>query len=137
MYIFSDIQLLLILASLKVFDDATDSFYVTEMALESPCYDHVQKEKLKLLVEEGKIKTFSLERPFFTFSCKESIKYNGLHVMDFAAIYYSKTNKYFLVERNPRIRECAIENGVDTLPVEEILNTIIKDKKYVAYIKNL
>ncbi len=137
MYIFSDIQLLLFLASLKVLDDTKDTFYVTEMALESNCYDYVQREKIKLLIEQGKLKTFTLDETFFRFSHKVSIKYSGLHIMDFAAIYYCKMTKGFLVERNSKIRECAIENEVDALPVDEILDNLVKDKKYVEYIKNL
>ena len=137
MYIFSDIQLLLFLASLKALDNASDPFYVTDLALESPCYDHIQRQRMKVLVSEGKLKTFSIDRDFFVFYCGESIKYPGLHRMDFAAIHHCMRTNSFLVERNPKIRECALGNGVDALPVEKILNNIIKDKKYVEYIKGL
>lgn len=137
MYIFSDIWLLLVLDSLKVLDNASGSFYVTETVLESPCYDHIQRQKMKIMVNDGKLRTFSMDKDFFMFYCRESIKYPGLHRMDFTAIYHCIRTKGFLVERNSKVRECAIENGVDALPVEKILNNIIKDKKYVEYIKRL
>ncbi|GAA5225162.1 hypothetical protein SAMN04488096_105346 [Mesonia phycicola] len=137
MYIFSDIELLLLLDSLRILDNSTDCFYVTEMALESPCYDYVEQNRLKRLVEEGKIKTYSLEGDFFKFSCKESIKFNGLHIMDFAAIYYCKTINGCLVERNDVIKECASTNGVNALSVDEILSSIVKEKKYMEFIKAL
>ncbi len=137
MYIFSDIELLLLLDSLRILDSSTDSFYVTEMALESTCYDYVQRNRLKRLVEEGKIKTYSLEGEFFKFCCKESIKFGGLQIMDFAAIYYCKTINGVLVERNDIIKECAETNGVNALSVNEILSTIVKEKKYMEFIKAL
>jgi len=115
MYVFSDIELLLLLDSLRILDNSTDSFYVTEMALESTCYDYVEQNRLKHLMEEGKIKTYSLESDFFKFSCRESIKFSGLHIMDFAAIYYCKTINGCLVERNDVIKECAESNGLDAL----------------------
>lgn len=137
MYIFSDIELLLLLDSLRILDSSTDSFYVTEMALESTCYDYVQRNHLKRLVEEGKIKTYSLEGEFFKFCCKESIKFGGLQIMDFAAIYYCKTINGVLVERNDIIKECAETNEVNALSVNEILSTIVKEKKYMEFIKAL
>jgi len=137
MYVFSDIELLLLLDSLRILDNSTDSFYVTEMALESTCYDYVEQNRLKHLMEEGKIKTYSLESDFFKFSCRESIKFSGLHIMDFAAIYYCKTINGCLVERNDVIKECAESNGLDALSVNEILSTIVKEKKYMEFIKAL
>lgn len=137
MYIFSDIELLLLLDSLKVLDSSMYSFYVTEMVLESTCYDYIQRNRLKRLVEESKLSTFSLEEDFFKFSCKESIRFNGLHIMDFAAIYFCKKNNGFLVERNDLIKECASANGISSLSINEILSNIVKEKKYVEYIKSL
>ncbi|MEL6304942.1 MAG: hypothetical protein AAFQ20_09160 [Bacteroidota bacterium] len=137
MYIFSDIWLLLVLDSLKVLDKAPGSFYVTETALESPCYDHIQRQRMKILIHDGKLMTFSTDEDFLMFYFRESIKYPGLHRMDFAAIYHCMRTKGFLVERNSNIRECALDNGVDTLPMEKILNNIIKDKKYAEYVKRL
>ena len=137
MYIFSDIELLLLLDSLKIVDNSTDSFYVTEMALESTCYDYVQRNNLKRLVEEGKLRTFSLEGDFFRFCCKESIRFNGLHIMDFAAIYYCKRTNGFLVERNEIVKECALVNGINALSVNEILTNVVKEKKIIEFIKAL
>ena len=137
MYIFNDIELLLLLDSLKILDNSTDSFYVTEMILESSCYDHVERSRLKRLIEENKIETFSLGNDFFKFSCKQSIKFPGLQIMDFAAIYYAKTINGFLVERNDLIKECAEINGVNALSVNEILTNIVKEKKYMDFIKAL
>ncbi len=137
MYIFSDIEFLLLLDSLRVLDSSTDTFYVTEMALESTCYDYVQRSHLNRLVEKGKLHTFSLEGDFFKFSCKESIEFSGLHIMDFAAIYYCKTINGCLVERNDVIKECAVSNGVNALSINEILSTIVKEKKYMKFIKAL
>lgn len=137
MYIFNDIELLLLLDNLRILESSTDSFYVTEMALESPCYDYVQRNHLKRLVEEGKIKTYSLEGEFFKFCCKESITFGGLQIMDFAAIYYCKTINGILVERNDIIKQCAETNGLNVLSVNEILSTIVKEKKYMEFIKAL
>ncbi len=137
MYIFSDIEFLLLLDSLRILDSSSDSFYVTEMALESPCYDYVQRNHLNRLVEEGKIHTYSLKGEFFKFCCKESINFAGLQIMDFAAIYYCKTINGVLVERNELIKECAESNGVNALSVNEILSTIVKEKKYMEFIKAL
>jgi hypothetical protein len=137
MYVFSDIEFLLLLDSLRVLDSSTDTFYVTEMALESTCYDYVEQNRLKRLVEEGKVLTFSLEGDFFKFSCKESIKFNGLQIMDFAAIYYCKSINGVLVERNDVIKECAESNGVNALSINEILSIIVKEKKYMEFIKAL
>lgn len=137
MYIFSDIELLLLLDTLNVLDGSEYSLYVTEMALESNCYDYIQRNNLKRLVEESKLSTFSLEEDFFKFSCKESIRFNGLHIMDFAAIYFCKNYNGFLVERNDLIKECALANGLNVLSINEILSNIVKEKKYVEYINSL
>ncbi|MFS4416414.1 hypothetical protein [Maribacter sp. 2307ULW6-5] len=137
MYIFSDIEFLLLLDNFQILDRASDSFYVTEMALESSCYNHVERSRLKRLVDEGKVKSFSLEGDFFKFSCKQSIRFPGLQIMDFAAIYYAKTINGFLVERNDLIKECAEINEVNALSANEILTNIVKEKKYMDFIKAL
>ncbi|MBW8201907.1 MAG: hypothetical protein VXW38_15710 [Bacteroidota bacterium] len=137
MYTFSDIELLLVLDTLKIFEASKDAFYVTEMVLESNCYSQTERIRLNRMVEEGKIMTFSLEKDFYRFSCKQSIPFPGLHLMDLAAIYHCKLTNGILVERNELIKECAETNGVKALPVNEILNTIVKEQKVMDYIRSL
>lgn len=137
MYIFNDIELLLTINSLQVLKNTEEDIYVTEMLLESDCFDYTQRSIIKKMQEDGILKLFSLGDDFYKFSMRESHKYPGLHVIDFASIYFCMINNSFIVSSNTLVIECAASNDISILPKNEILINIIKDKKYVEFIQQI
>lgn len=134
MYVFSNISLLLTLSDHGLIKDGMSPIYVTEMAMESKCYDYFIQNKLRKLVEDGKVRIFSLQEDFFKFAVKESIIHNRIDLMSFACIYFAKKENFFLVTTNKSIMKCAEQNGVLHPPIKEILTNILKEERYVELI---
>lgn len=131
MYIFNNIELLIALGDTGVLDNTDSEIYVTDMSLEAPCFEYYTKNKLKKLVENNVIKTYSLADEFYKFALKQQINFPGIDLMAFAAIYFAKENGGFLISSNPTIKQCAKINGVSVPEIKDTLLTILKEEKYV------
>ena len=137
MYIFSNIELLLMLNDIGVLTNSSVDIFVTDIALDFKGFKYQVKEKLKCLINsKSSVNTFTLGEDFFKFALKQQIKYKGLDIMAFACIYYAKTKNGFLVTSNPTTKKCAIENGVSVSEIRDVIINISKEEKYVEFLLN-
>ena len=131
MYVFNNIELLIALGDTGVLNKPDTEIYVTDMILESDCYEYYVKTKLRLLINKGIVTTFNLKDDFFKFALMQQIPYPGIDIMAFASIYFAKQKRAFLVTSNPTIKKCALNNNVAVPGIKDLLLTILKEEKYV------
>lgn len=136
MYVFNDIEAILFLGDTSIFHSNNCESYITNMVLETQCYDMMIKQKIKRLVDKGNLNTFTLEEDFFAFAQKQQIKYGGLDILSFANIYFARINNYYLVTSNEMVKECARENNVDVPEIKDVLINLIKEESYVEMFLN-
>lgn len=136
MYIFNDIEVLLFLGDISVFNSNNSDNYITDMVLETSCYDSILKQKINRLIAKGCVKPFILEDDFFSFAHRQQIKFPGLDILSFASIYFAKKNNGFLISRNDMVQKCATENNVDVPNIKDVLINLIKKESYVEMFLN-